>query len=486
MSTPIRKRSYQKKSVYKSNTPDTPPNTWEGLDLSNQGLRNLTPEIFEHVFLKELRIEGNLLKEVPVEISELEYLEVLNASNNKLMKVPVDLCKCKNLKYLDLSDNLLSSIPLELGNLYQIEHLDLDRNPLIEPFSSIYRQRGGIGLLAFCRDNNLVYPEPFDRQWLLINLNYEERELIKVASYNILAARCCNSKNYPFLPTNTLKPEWRFESIVNEIVSYNVDILCLQEVENMIYKSFFSVTLEEKCFYDSFFFPKSRIKAVSGSEKDNVDGCVIFWKRNLFKLIDQKNIEFVKLIAEHPDFSKHEDILIRNIDKDNVASVILLQKINNDQIIVVNAHLHWNHDYSDIKLFQSVILLEEIMKFRKKYPKAGVLICGDFNSLKESDVINFIKDGQVRFSYKEKSFDFKHSLKILDTHESVDIPFTHFHMNFKGTIDYIFCTDNIGIEKVLLPPNEDYFDSVLALPTVHFPSDHLMIGAEVYLKKNNE
>ncbi|KCZ80443.1 hypothetical protein H312_02167 [Anncaliia algerae PRA339] len=486
MSTPTRKRSNQKKTVYRSNIAEIPPNTWEGLDLSNQGLRNISPEIFEHTFIRELNLDGNQIKEIPSEISKLEYLEIISASNNKLWRLPPEICKCKNLKTLDLSDNHLSSIPLELGNLYQIEHLDLDKNPLIEPFSSVYKNRGGIGLISFCREHNLLYPEPFERQWMLINLNYEERELIKIGSYNILAARCCNAKNYPFLPLNTLKPEWRFESILNEIMTYNVDILSLQELENMTYKSLFSTTLEDKCFYDSVFFPKSRIKALSPLDKESVDGCVIFWKKNLFKLIEQKNIEFVKLIAEHPLMSKYEDILIRNSDKDNIAVMILLEKINKDQLIIVNAHLHWNHEFSDIKLLQSVVLLEEISKFKKKYPKAGIVLCGDFNSLKDSEVISFIKNGQSEIKMKEDFLKFEHKLKMIDTHENIDFPFTHFHVKFKALIDYILCTDNIGVEKILLPPNSDYFDSIIALPTVHFPSDHLFIGAEVYLKKNKD
>lgn len=477
------------KTPLKTKLASLQPNTWEGLDMTNQGLKHLSPNVFQYTFLKELHLENNCFYEIPKEIGTLKELEILNLSGNKLTRVPVQLCKCYKLRELDLSDNLLNFIPLELGNLINLEIVNLDKNPLLEPFASIYKNRGGIGLIAFCRENNTVYPMPIERLWLLQAHNLGYTETVKVGTYNILSPRCGTSKNFPFLPSCILQPDFRNDSILQEIVSYNVDILCVQEMELHQYKNFFSGQLETRCCYDSVFFPKSRIKHVQTSERGAVDGCAIFWKKNTFQLVEQKNIEFQKIISEDPRTAKVEEIVLRNMRKDNVATIVLLENMACDQLIIVNTHLHWNPEFPEIKFLQIVVLMGEIEKFKAKYPTAGLLLCGDLNSLKDSEVVRFILDGEIdadnafKFLVEKPKFDrFKHGIKFRDAYEDVELNFTHLVYNFQGVIDFVFLDNNLDLRRILLPPNLDYFDSILTLPSLHLPSDHIFLGAEVFLK----
>lgn len=404
----------------------------------------------------------------------------------------MQICKCYKIRELDLSDNLLTSVPLEIGNLVNLEILNLDNNPLLEPFSSIYKSRGGIGLVDFCRENNTTYPMPIERLWILQSLSLSTNEAIRVGSYNILAQRHSITKNFPFLPSYILNPDFRHDTILQEILSYNVDILCMQEMEFHSYRKFFSPQLDVKCSYDSVFFPKSRYKYLQNSDKESVDGCVVFWKKAIFQMLEQKNIEFQTIISEDLRFNKFEEIVLRNMRKDNVSTIVLLEKSNKEQFIVANTHLYWDPEFREIKLLQTFILLEELEKFQAKYPKAGIIMCGDFNSSRDSEVVKLILDGHVNaskvFSFLLKHPNlgyFKHGMDFKDAYEKVDMALTHLSYNFFGTIDFIFVNETLDVKRILSPPDPEYFERILTLPSVHLPSDHIFIGAEIFIKSNS-
>ena len=77
-------------------------------------------------------------------------------------------------------------------------------------------------------------------------------------------------------------------------------------------------------------------------------------------------------------------------------------------ILVCSAHIHWDPEFCDVKLIQSMMLMEQLRQimenfghsFRPGHKKAGpesvqLLLCADFNSLPQSGVIEFIKNGRV-------------------------------------------------------------------------------------------
>lgn len=102
-----------------------------------------------------------------------------------------------------------------------------------------------------------------------------------MASYNILADR--NASNHRDLYTNVpsfyMKWERRKKVICNELMGWNPDIICLQEVDK---------------YYD---LSEILVKAgYVGSYKrrtgDTIDGCAMFWKANEFRLLEGESIEF--------------------------------------------------------------------------------------------------------------------------------------------------------------------------------------------------
>ena len=83
-------------------------------------------------------------------------------------------------------------------------------------------------------------------------------------------------------------------------------------------------------------------------------------------------------------------------------------------ILVCSAHIHWDPEFCDVKLIQSMMLMEQLRQimenfghsFRPGHKKAGpesvqLLLCADFNSLPESGVIEFIKNGRVPINHPD-------------------------------------------------------------------------------------
>ncbi|NUM25678.1 MAG: leucine-rich repeat domain-containing protein [Candidatus Buchananbacteria bacterium] len=99
------------------------------LDLSGQGLTEISQEIFKKTNLEKLDISNNKLTgALPAEIRQLQNLKILDASNNTMTGVPAEIGQLQNLQTLDLSNNQLTGLPYELGNLKNLKTLNLSGN----------------------------------------------------------------------------------------------------------------------------------------------------------------------------------------------------------------------------------------------------------------------------------------------------------------------------------------------------------------------
>lgn len=61
-------------------------------------------------------------------------------------------------------------------------------------------------------------------------------------------------------------------------------------------------------------------------------------------------------------------------------------------LVVCTAHMHWDPEYCDVKLIQSMMLMNELdkvlqkvsLKYRIAFDEIPVIVSGDFNSLPDS------------------------------------------------------------------------------------------------------
>ena len=72
--------------------------------------------------LQTLWMWGNQISQLPQELFQLP-LTLLDISNNNITEIPPQIGKLKQLQYLDISNNPLTALPQELWGLQSLTHL---------------------------------------------------------------------------------------------------------------------------------------------------------------------------------------------------------------------------------------------------------------------------------------------------------------------------------------------------------------------------
>ena len=457
-----------------------------GVDLSNQSIKLISKSLLNFTEITTLILNNNEIEEIPKDICMLKKLEKLDLSYNKIQGIPSEIGRLINLKEFFINNNLITEVPMELGTLYKLENFNISNNPLIGSFNTMARENS---LLRYCRENNTKYSMPCDRVWIDTVLKIEtNEEIYSVGSYNTLCSFYATKLTYA--PSWVINTECRKNILLQLFVAVNMDILCIQELDINLYNTFYKESMSTKLDYESFFVSKKSFDYNTDSVK-KLYGIGIFWKRNRFILIEQITIDFYSKIIADKRFKYLSDVISRNSNKMNLGIVAVLET-ENTTLIVVNTHLYWHPDYNDVKAIQTVILLEEIDSIKEKYGKnCAVVLAGDFNSLKYSHVYNFIKNKQLDptvfsdFDYGVlNNGNYKSKISFSDAYDDQNLTFTNFTPHFCGVLDYIFYTSNLNLIGVISPIEEEYIDRTIGLPNIHFPSDHILIGAKFQLKNN--
>ncbi|KAJ1537262.1 Glucose-repressible alcohol dehydrogenase transcriptional effector [Nowakowskiella sp. JEL0078] len=538
------------------------PSEWTVIDLGGMKLKNISTELFRYSFLTTIYLSHNNLTSIPSEISKLFNLSVLDVSGNKLKSIPAELGLVTNLREVLMYDNQLTSLPPELGFLYQLENLGIEGNPLAEPILSMSQKEGTTAVVTYLRDSCPVGPTPPEREWIPLEgelpSGNNQADVFTVFCYNTLCEKYATPQAYGYTPSWALAWDYRKENLLNEINAYNPDICCLQEVEWGQYEDFFRENLHQQD-YDSVYFPKSRARTMSEYERRSVDGCVIFFKTTKFTLIEKDVLEFQQIAMSKPEFRKSEEVLNRVMMKDNIAVVTLLEnKETHERILVANAHLHWDPQYKDVKLVQTAMLVDELQKLADTYaslpltkiakqkqaildlesvPSLPVMLCGDFNSLPNSGVYEYLSNATVpndhedflgyqyaalswagpsrtKNQYRESSDSdgeqanernlmstgrrnsnssvvsvgggaFTHRLQLKSAYSHVnELDLTNLTPRFKGVIDYIwYSASSLEITGLLGGLDREYVQKVVGFPNWHFASDHIPLFASIRLRR---
>ncbi|KAH7931673.1 hypothetical protein HPB51_029701 [Rhipicephalus microplus] len=191
-------------------------------------------------------------------------------------------------------------------------------------------------------------------------------------------------------------------------------------------------------------------------------------------------------------------------------------------LLVCTAHIHWDPEYCDVKLIQTMMLMRElriIVDDAVQLLRAGslgglhrravldtssipLLLCGDMNSLPNSGVIEFLKTGHVSADhpdFKELGYkdclrkmclesgsliggSYTHPFEMKEAYAEGVMPYTNFTFDFKGVIDYIFFTrQHMQVLGVLGPLDPHWLqeNKVVGCPHPHVPSDHLPLLAQL-------
>uniref|UniRef100_A0A5S6QWC9 poly(A)-specific ribonuclease n=1 Tax=Trichuris muris TaxID=70415 RepID=A0A5S6QWC9_TRIMR len=495
--------------------------SWHELEIRGC-VRNLSPHLFTLQHLTALFLCDNELQHLPADISKLSSLRVLDASNNKLSSLPAELGDLSTLEQLYVNHNLIRVLPCELGKLYKLKTLGLLGNPLIPEISQIYRLPGGtVKLLQhlmcqLCATSSL----PPERSWLPIQgLGKEKGPTFTVMCYNVLCDKYASPILYSYCPLWALNWSYRRRAILQEMIGHKPDVISLQEVETEQFHLFFVPELR-KHGYVGIFSPKSRAKTMAEEDRKHVDGCAMFWKKDRFELKVEHLIEFTQLAIANAEGC--QPMLNRVMTRDNIALVAVLQLQENFvstcladssspaavqtqlkvPLIACTAHIHWNPEFCDVKLVQTMMLVRELDHLVDKIAQnhgmapadVPVILCGDLNSLPNSGVHEFLSKGRIRADhcdFKEfrnqsclrrmsaagkESKVYTHRLALESAYDANVMPFTNYTYYFKGVIDYVFATPKTLTRVGLLGPIDVAWfqqNKIVGCPHPSIPSDHI-------------
>ena len=206
--------------------------------------------------------------------------------------------------------------------------------------------------------------------------------------------------------------------IVAEILSYNADIICLQEVDASIHNSFISPVLTANGFQGFY----------SNKVTSQQEGCSMFWSTSVFEIVkaeDMKEFPLRSLLTKDASLDESEyynakstvrDIVelerwesmngvrqllethdeVRRVYSESVGQILQTVRLSPkqmssseqscaskpDSIVVANTHLFYHPLAGHIRLLQAFAVCHKLDQIRRKDPDRPdpLLICGDFNS----------------------------------------------------------------------------------------------------------
>ncbi|KAH7528755.1 hypothetical protein FEM48_Zijuj05G0105900 [Ziziphus jujuba var. spinosa] len=370
------------------------------------------------------------------------------------------------------------------------------------------------------------------RNWVSSSHDFSTyRDKIVFVSYNILGVE--NASKHPDLyckvPRRFLEWDRRKTLIHEEINRYDASILCLQEVDRFD-------DLDNLFQKDGF---KGVYKVRTG-EAD--DGCAIFWKEELFTLLHQENIEFQNFglrnnVAQLCVLKMNQDL--SELDVDSQTSLTPTTKSRS--LVIGNIHVLFNPNRGDVKLGQVRLFLEKAYKLSREWGCIPVIIGGDLNSIPQSPMYQFMASSKLDVrhydrrriseqvqhpsqcgsfrSQNEKASSFwtsisrpmlyrwseeelqlatgsegvtylQHHLKLCSAYLGVpgscrtrddhgEPLATSYHSKFKGTVDYIWHTEELVPVRVLETLPVNILKRIGGLPNEKWGSDHLALVCEL-------
>jgi mRNA deadenylase 3'-5' endonuclease subunit Ccr4 len=363
---------------------------------------------------------------------------------------------------------------------------------------------------------------------------------LRVLSYNILADQNAFSADgreplYPYVSRETLLRKRRFPLILHEILSYNPDVICLQEVDEIVYEMLLEPCLE----------PFGYCGEYSGKKNEGTrEGCALFWNIRVLQrdgtggatavyISDLLEDLLAKVDAsEEDDMWKSSQRIATVLNEHPTLKRIMLDQLGHlaqmlrfvdrrhgRSLWVLNTHLYFHPKGSHIRLMQLFLVARELLSRRRdSHDDAATLLCGDFNSSLQNAAGKLMMDLSVPLNYR----DLKRHLHefVFERHEGaarkggarkdasieedcrrepLDFPcvslppsfprlssalvpspkFTHYIQVFNGALDHVLFSDHLQCVGSAPMPTVEEVTRDIAMPSANLPSDHVSLVCDL-------
>ncbi|XP_053619653.1 2',5'-phosphodiesterase 12 isoform X2 [Plodia interpunctella] len=337
---------------------------------------------------------------------------------------------------------------------------------------------------------------PFETRHRFTSTKLKDKSF-RCVSYNILADLYCDSDFtrtvlHPYCPPYALHIDYRKQLIVKELLGYNADIMCLQEVDCKIFNNCLNPVLESHG-YRGLFYKKG---------KEVAEGLACFYDAHRFELIGEEKILISEAIKTNACLQPiweaikgNAALVSRLLERSTVGSASLLQARESpaEVLVVGNTHLYFHPDADHIRLLQAGALIYWLNDLRTRvmdqFPdkRVSLLVSGDFNSVPSCAVFRLYTAGAAPGWLPDWRSNAAEAVSGLSLQQSSALasacgtpPFTNYTAGFADCLDYIFIDRAaLAVDQVVPLPAEAELAQHTALPSVVFPSDHLALVADL-------
>ncbi|KAG1677317.1 Nocturnin [Nymphon striatum] len=331
----------------------------------------------------------------------------------------------------------------------EIEDPDADMD-----FSNIKSQKD---LLELCSDQLAHLPTPFERNWRYPSGDSRKQGIghFRVMQWNVLSqAIGVNLDKFAACPVDALSWSTRRFRMLEEMIMYLPDIICLQEVDHF---NFLDKALTP-LGYKGIFLPKPDSPCYYQEGNTGPDGCAIFYNTEKFELV-KKQTRVVEVCS---------------VQSNQVLIFLILREVQSkNEVCIATTHL---------KARSGALLAllrneqgKDIMGFLSMH-RAGrpVLVCGDFNADPNEPVY-------ARMTSPHASLSLTSSYTLIS--DDLEEPqYTSWKIREDGevchTLDYMFhTTSSVQVEAVLDFPTEEQIGPT-RIPSFQYASDHFSLCAD--------
>jgi mRNA deadenylase 3'-5' endonuclease subunit Ccr4 len=393
-------------------------------------------------------------------------------------------------------------------------------------------------IVTVCRDDSHSRPEGYQFQHIVEErprnaildlrpdfcLARQTNNNLRVLSYNILAdlnafSVLAQTSFYPYCDAKFIVKERRLPLILHEILQYQADVVCLQEVDHGVFHGLLLPVLQHRG-YQGFF----------SSKQGTREGGAIFWSLRVFEAVpesEQRSVPIRDLFVKSErldDWQSMKDIFklldqlpdLNTIVRDKLGHMLQTVTLNrrdgaHQKVIVGNTHIFFHPMASHIRLIQLFACFHR-MQIERQDSNAPVIFCGDLNSSPSSGAARLFFDREVGPSCgtTDKGSTWKHlhtfswerdykdpAIVPEDTPEPPTVRledsfpilcsgypqlpvYTHYIQNFASTLDYILVSqDTFQPVASAAMPSEAILTEHVAMPSEVLPSDHICLVCDL-------
>uniref|UniRef100_A0A1Q3F6I5 2',5'-phosphodiesterase 12 n=1 Tax=Culex tarsalis TaxID=7177 RepID=A0A1Q3F6I5_CULTA len=333
---------------------------------------------------------------------------------------------------------------------------------------------------------------PFEVRHLFTQNKLTNEYQFRVVTYNILADLYADSdysrtELFGYCPNYALHIDYRKQLFIKEILGYNADIVCLQEVDGKV--------------YDLDLLPVFQVKNFDGHYKakgKSGEGLATFFECNRFEVLDRQGITFGENLETLEPFQglwnqikANEKLASRIRDRSTAIQATLLRSRQNPtkHVLVANTHFYFHPDADHIRLLQGGFSMLYVRDLYERYEKQygldrshfAIVFCGDFNSTPECGMFRLMTErfvGDEMADWRSNEEEAVRGVTLAQPfpfQSACGTPkYTNFTVGFRACIDYIYYQcDALRVNDVVPQPSEEELAAYDAIPSPVFPSDHV-------------